>query len=200
MCYDCTMNKLTQFKVVLVATVSTVILGSLWLTADHGTRTVTSIVAHGEPTKLADNNPVSDSILLPNRESPITLSSSEFTCLARNIYFESGIEPLEGKIAVAQVTFNRLHSGRWGKTVCEVVMAKKQFSWTANKTRLSERPSGALWDSSVAAAQQYLSGTRIYNLDRSTHYHADWIDSPRWTQNVARIKQIGQHIFYADLR
>lgn len=194
------MNKLTQFKIVFATTVTTVILGSLWLTADHDVRMITRVVAHGEPVKLADNSPAAHSILLPNRESPITLSKSEFACLARNIYFESGVEPMEGKIAVAQVTFNRLHSGQWGKTVCGVVMAKKQFSWTENKTRLTERPSGPLWDSSVAAAQQYLSGTRVYNLDRSTHYHADWIDRPKWTQDVARIKQIGQHIFYANLR
>ena len=130
----------------------------------------------------------------------IKLSEKEFTCLARNIYFEAGIESVEGKIAVAQVTFNRLATGRWGKTVCEVVYAKNQFSWTLDKRKLAEKPRGPLWDSSVAAAQQYLDGSRILNLDRSTHYHTDWIDQPRWAKQLLAVKQIGQHIFYAHNR
>ena len=34
----------------------------------------------------------------------------QLSCLARNIYFEAGSEPFEGKVAVAQVTLNRADS------------------------------------------------------------------------------------------
>lgn len=52
------------------------------------------------------------------------LSDKDVECLARNIFYESGGESREGKIAVAQVTLNRAQDPRFGKTVCEVVSAR----------------------------------------------------------------------------
>lgn len=188
------MNRLTQFKLILVATVATTIGGSLWLTdRDTGGYVAESFAI----TLDHDTKIVAQPLRTYRTLDKIKLSEKEFTCLARNIYFEAGVESTEGKIAVAQVTFNRLATGRWGKTVCEVVYAKNQFSWTRDKQKLSEKPRGQLWDSSVASAQQYLDGLRIAKLDRSTHYHTDWIDQPRWAKQLLAVKQIGQHIFYA---
>ena len=45
----------------------------------------------------------------------------EVECLARNIYFEAGGEPRAGKIAVAEVTMNRVKSRQFPRTVCGVV-------------------------------------------------------------------------------
>ena len=42
----------------------------------------------------------------------------QLDCLTRNIYWEAASEPFEGKVAVAQVTMNRLASGRFGDSVC----------------------------------------------------------------------------------
>ena len=52
------------------------------------------------------------------------LSDKDVECLARNIYYESGSEPTEGKIAVGIVTVNRAQDPRFGHSVCEVVRAK----------------------------------------------------------------------------
>lgn len=52
------------------------------------------------------------------------LSDRDIECLARNIFFESGGEPTEGKIAVGIVTVNRAQDPRFGKSVCEVVKAR----------------------------------------------------------------------------
>ena len=52
------------------------------------------------------------------------LSDKDVECLARNIFFESGGEPTEGKIAVGLVTVNRAQDPRFGKSVCEVVKAR----------------------------------------------------------------------------
>lgn len=52
------------------------------------------------------------------------LSDKDVECLARNIFFESGGEPTEGKIAVGIVTINRAQDPRFGKSVCEVVRAR----------------------------------------------------------------------------
>ena len=50
--------------------------------------------------------------------------SNEVQCLAENIYFEAASESFEGKLAVAQVTLNRVNSGKFAKTVCGVVKQK----------------------------------------------------------------------------
>ena len=52
------------------------------------------------------------------------LSDRDVECLARNIFYESGGEPTEGKIAVGLVTINRAQDPRFGKSVCEVVKAR----------------------------------------------------------------------------
>jgi len=51
----------------------------------------------------------------------ITISSKDIDCLAKNIYYEAGGEPEEGKVAVAMVTINRVRDGRFGKSICSVV-------------------------------------------------------------------------------
>ena len=52
------------------------------------------------------------------------MSDRDVECLARNIFYESGSEPREGKIAVGIVTINRAQDPRFGKSVCEVVRAR----------------------------------------------------------------------------
>jgi len=56
----------------------------------------------------------------------INISSKDIDCLARNIYYEAGGEPEEGKVAVAMVTINRVRDGRFGKTICSVVDQRTQ--------------------------------------------------------------------------
>jgi spore germination cell wall hydrolase CwlJ-like protein len=52
------------------------------------------------------------------------LSDKDIECMARNIFYEAGSEPVEGKIAVGIVTLNRAQDGRFGKSVCDVVKAR----------------------------------------------------------------------------
>ena len=123
-------------------------------------------------------------------------STADVDCLARNIYHEAGVEPTVGKYAVAQVTLNRLKTGRWGHDICSVVYSKAQFSWTLNKKKLNEHPRGALWDESRKVARTVLDqGARVPSLAQSTYYHADYVQ-PLWVKSVVKIQQIGQHIFY----
>jgi hypothetical protein len=49
--------------------------------------------------------------------------SREHECLARAMFFESNRSSRDGLIAVGSVVMNRLESGRWGNSVCEVVGA-----------------------------------------------------------------------------
>ena len=125
-------------------------------------------------------------------------TSADLDCLTKNVYYEAGIEDVRGKVAVANVTVNRLKTGRWGKTLCKVVYAPKQFSWTLAK-RLS-RPDAELWDQSRQVAYKVLHGTRLSGLDRSLFYHAVYIKDPNWADQTQRAGQVGNHIFYNGAR
>jgi spore germination cell wall hydrolase CwlJ-like protein len=62
----------------------------------------------------------------------------ELVCLAQNIYFEARAESLQGKMAVANVTQNRVESKDFPNTYCEVVKeGPHRESW---KTRGKDVP------------------------------------------------------------
>ena len=126
----------------------------------------------------------------------------QLECLTRNIYWEAASEPFEGKVAVAQVTMNRLESGRFGDSVCGVIYQKNvfyekvvcQFSWvceTTHKTRPVHQP---LWrESELVAKKVLLENFRLPGLKDALFYHADYV-SPGW--KLPKIDKIGRHIFY----
>ena len=123
-------------------------------------------------------------------------TTADAQCLAKNIYHEAGVEPIEGKFAVAQVTLNRLKQGYWGHSICDVVYSKAQFSWTLSKRKRHEQPKGELWAESLTVARTVLDkGVRVPSLAQSTYYHADYV-KPLWAKSVVKIQQVGQHIFY----
>lgn len=139
-------------------------------------------------------------IQLINSGEKIKLSQKERECLARNIFFEAGIESHEGKIAVAQATLNRVnHPTRWKSNVCDVVFQKAQFSWTLEKKKRKEQPKGELWSKTLKAVADIENGVRVKGLESATFYHTDWLPrKPKWACDTKKIMQIGQHIFYKD--
>ena len=129
--------------------------------------------------------------------SKLHYTSADEECLAKNIFYEAGVEPTIGKFAVAQVTLNRLKEGRWGKNICSVVYSKSQFSWTLDKRKRHAQPKGELWVQSKDVARAVLAkGYRVEGLREATYYHTDYIKPPVWSRSVAKIQQVGQHIFY----
>lgn len=126
----------------------------------------------------------------------VKLTSKEKECLLRNIFFEAGVEDVKGKIAVAQVTLNRVYTNRWGSNVCDVVYANKQFSWTLSHSKVKSAPKGDLWLQSKEALKMFIAGNRIKGLEDSLHYHTDYIKKPKWSLKKEEIIQIGRHIFY----
>jgi len=120
---------------------------------------------------------------------------TDLECLAKNVYYEAAFEPLKGKQAIAQVTLNRLKTGRWGNTVCDVVYAPSQFSWTLKPD--NHKPQGKEWIESQQVAYDFLEkGARLNSLKGSIMYHADYIHPPIWANKKYKVAQIGQHIFY----
>lgn len=127
----------------------------------------------------------------------VAFTEKDEDCLAKNIYYEAGIESEKGKYAVAQVTLNRLKSGRWGNNICSVVYSKSQFSWTLKKKL--EKPRGNAWVDSQWIAHRMLRGDHIEPLKDAMFYHAEYVN-PKWRDPVAKIQQVGQHIFYTKAK
>jgi N-acetylmuramoyl-L-alanine amidase len=125
----------------------------------------------------------------------INYTKNDVECLTRNIYYEAGVEDERGKYAVGHVTVNRLKTGRWGNTICQVVYAPKQFSWTLSKQL--GRPDRALWAKSEIIARRVLDGSRVRGLTKSLYYHAVYIKDPNWVDPQAELGQIGNHVFYS---
>jgi spore germination cell wall hydrolase CwlJ-like protein len=140
--------------------------------------------------------------------APATTSAREIqaqiNCMARNIYWEAASEPFEGKVAVAQVTMNRMRSGKFADTVCGVVHQRNtvynrvvcQFSWLCETTHLTKPVYRKLYDESEEVARMVmLEGFKLKTLDQALYYHADYVN-PKW--NKEKITQIGHHIFYKE--
>jgi N-acetylmuramoyl-L-alanine amidase len=127
----------------------------------------------------------------------------DILCLARNVYFESRGEPIAGQRAVAEVTMNRLASGRYPRTVCGVVYQKNwdplrgryvgAFSWTEFDT-LSP-PIGTQWLQAWEVAEAVYYGREPRVLDGAMFFHAVYI-RPDWAKTKKPLARIGGHIFY----
>lgn len=144
-------------------------------------------------------------------KGPITMTGSDITaevrerqlvCLARNIYYEAGNEPFEGKVAVAQVTLNRMESGVFPNDVCKVVYQKNtiyektvcQFSWYCDRAAVVRPIHREVYNESMEVAKKVLlEGFRLPSLVDAMYYHADYVN-PGWKKT--KIAKVGRHIFY----
>ncbi len=136
--------------------------------------------------------------------SPVTaeLRQKQLDCLARNIYYEAGYEPFEGKVAVAQVTINRAESGQFPSDICQVVYQKNivyekvlcQFSWYCETATLKKPMNGAVYTESMEVAKKVLlEGFRLPSIKNALYFHGDYIN-PKW--NKEKVAKVGRHIFY----
>jgi len=133
----------------------------------------------------------------------------ELECLAKNIYFEARGESLTGKIAVANVTMNRVKHHKYPSTVCGVVTQAKwyvnwkgnrlprrnqcQFSWFCDGKADVPVDMRAYKDS-IRVAEVVYHGYRDLT-DGSLFYHSTKVE-PYWVASMVRTKSIGAHVFY----
>lgn len=131
----------------------------------------------------------------------------ELQCLAENIYWESASESFEGKLAVAQVTLNRVNSGKFKSTVCGVVQQKDivngimvcQFSWFCGMARNAIK-NRYQWEESLLVARKALTEPVAHDIlqqQKALYYHATYV-KPGW--NKPMVTKIGNHIFYRENR
>ena len=153
----------------------------------------------------------------PLEYNVVKYSDADVNCLAKNIYFEAGVESRAGKLAVANVTINRAIHANYPNTICEVVQegihyynASKdehfpvrdrcQFSWYCDG--LGDNPrEGRTWKSAQELAKKVLVNhydkALIDITDGATHYHANWMEKyPSWSKTKKVMASIDRHIFY----
>ena len=146
-------------------------------------------------------------------------------CLAKNIYFEAGIDNKAGMYAVADVTLNRVNDLRWAHTVCGVVyeghmreswktkqdpslpkelrefypiLHKCQFSWYCDGKPDTIPYGSDNWVRSQEVAWDiYVNATMRGITDGAVHYHATYV-KPNWRtdRGMHSVGRIGAHIFY----
>lgn len=154
-------------------------------------------VTQAKMNKLREANMVSspDVVTIKTRER-------QLECMAMNIYREAGHEPFEGKVAVAQVTMNRVESGKFGNDVCGVVYQKNvimekvvcQFSWACDAAARTKPINNSAYQESYAVAKKViLENFRLDVMKDALYYHANYVN-PRWP--LEKIGSIGNHIFY----
>ena len=135
----------------------------------------------------------------------------QLECMALNIYFESAVEPLAGKLAVSQVVLNRVKERNWPSTICEVIKEgptyknwkgnvypvkdRCQFSWWCDGKVDVPHP-GRVWENSKKVAKLVMTNSRMVDItEGSTHYQAEYVN-PRWASRMNRVGRIGAHYFY----
>ena len=130
--------------------------------------------------------------------------TKQLDCLTRNIYWEAAMEPFEGKVAVAQVTLNRVESGRFARDICGVVYQKNvvydrvicQFSWFCDGSSKIRPIHPAHWKEAEEVAKKVLlEGFRLPSMKNALYFHADYVN-PRWGK--PQVAKFGRHIFYAE--
>ena len=139
----------------------------------------------------------------------VFLNVKDVMCMAKNIFFEAAVESTAGKLAVAQVTLNRVKSKRYPNTICEVVYEGRhhadgfpkrnqcQFSWYCDGRGDDPRESKLWTDSQDLAKYVILRQDDLIDItDGATHYHARYIDAPRWAGQKKITAKIDEHIFY----
>ena len=133
--------------------------------------------------------------------------NQELNCLAENIYYEARSESFEGKLAVAQVTINRVSDGRFKPSVCGVVKQKDiingsmicQFSWFCDVAHDVVR-NKYQWEESLVVARKALTEPVVHDIlhkQNALYYHATYV-KPGWNKPV--VTKIGNHIFYRENR
>ena len=133
-------------------------------------------------------------IVINKAYQTVKATKAEVLCLAKNIYYEARGEPMRGKIAVAQVTLNRVtHRTQFEASICGVVYAKNQFSWTMERHR---EPRGEDWLEAKELAKAVVQGTAHLPEFRALYFHNLTV-KPQWRKTKELVARIGNHIFYA---
>ena len=136
--------------------------------------------------------------------------NNEAFCLAQNMYFEAGNQPLAGKVAVSQVVINRTEHMNYPIDICGVVYQARwsenwkgnmiptrnqcQFSWFCDG-KSDDPEDSKTWIECLTLARNILQGEYGDITEGATHYHSVYVN-PYWADSLNETVTINEHIFY----
>ena len=168
---------------------------------------------------------IPESVTVVETVEQVEIDVDEMHCLAKNIYFEARGESTKGKIAVANVTMNRVDSPKYPNTICGVVYQAKyskwwqqhngslvpirnqcQFSWYCDgKTDalyLTNAKGDVIkgnmqaWTDSLQIAEDSIRGNITDITLGATHYFNPDLADPYWAYHYTKLTEIESHDFY----
>lgn len=177
----------------------------------YGIYAVVPTVEQPAPVEVSFNEP----------QEPV-IDINQMHCLATNIYHEARGESFAGKVAVANVTHNRVDSEKYPNTYCGVVYQaqmyvnwrgnevparhKCQFSWYCDgksddiilRTADGEiiKSHMLAWEESLQIATAMIKGQLPDITDGATHYYNHNIAQPYWAGYYVQVVQIDNHTFH----
>jgi spore germination cell wall hydrolase CwlJ-like protein len=198
-----------------------------WITALAGGLVVWALIGLTNSIVSNDNTQRSYVIEIPQIEdTTLEIDVDEMHCLAKNIYFEARGESNRGKVAVANVTMNRVDSPHYPNSICGVVYQAKhstwwlehhnrlvpvryqcQFSWYCDGKADTLYLTNANGEVIKANMQSWLDSLRIAEDSirgevkkviptNALWYHADFVN-PYWSSSYVPVMTVGRHIFYS---
>ncbi len=188
-------NALTDIKIIFI-TIVLIFCGMFYFNKSNHSQHF-NFSSMGDETVIEDVKPV-EPVPAPIVKSK-KVATTDLSCLANNIFYEAGSESVEGKIAVANVTMNRVKTNNYPNSVCGVVYARNEttcaFSWTCDDKEDDVPKKSANYMESLKIANLALKGLLKDITDGADHFHADYV-KPAWSRHMHATAQIGNHIFY----
>lgn len=120
-------------------------------------------------------------------------AEGEVECMSKVVRHEASNQPRRGQLAVAQALVNRLHAGRFGETICQVVGQPGQFF---DVTAYQPRRDTAEWQTAVEVSRQALDGSADQVAPGALFFRAAYAPSNTFFRTRQRVAAIGGHIFY----
>ena len=125
-----------------------------------------------------------------------TYTDKDLYLLARLVYSESGGEPYEGKLAVANVVINRMK--RKNYTLTKVIYQKGQFDGIKTSRFISTKKGEEIvFKECLKAAEEILEGKRILPHTVQYFHNPKTSTDNKWTRYIEKHQymKIGRHLF-----
>nr|WP_276562425.1 cell wall hydrolase [Hoeflea prorocentri] len=175
-----------------------------------------SLPAHAASALMFNMTMASPKMLMVSPQSPLSATAdAEGFCLALAIYHEARGEPDPGQYAVSITVLNRVRSGAYPDSICDVVyqnaerLNRCQFSFACD--RLSDFPGNLEAFAKARRIAEFTNGVQplldneavlgspFATVGVMTHYHRFDV-RPVWSRKLKRLGQVGDHIFFKSDR
>jgi spore germination cell wall hydrolase CwlJ-like protein len=119
----------------------------------------------------------------------------DVACYATAVYHEVNTRTLEEKVGVINVIRNRLHSGRWGRSVCSVVYSAGQLIGVTDESHLpiNER---AYLETKLLVIDTIVFNKHTNPVADALYFHDDSIPPKKEWFGKRKKTHIGRMVFY----